>query len=133
MTGLWVSPRVAKISAIDGTGKSGTLAETRKARTMKRRVPIAWNGGSRERALELAHERVDVMVAQGADGNGGTSHTLCPQCRVLAGFEAKPAADERKTGHHLIATFARDFLLDSRWILVGLSTAIHSAQVIRLG
>jgi hypothetical protein len=33
---------------------------------MKRRVPVAWNGGSRERAL---------------DGNGGTIHTLCPQCR----------------------------------------------------
>lgn len=51
------------------------------------RVRKAWNGGSRERALELARDRVDVMVAQGAalctecDGHGGTSQALCVRCR----------------------------------------------------
>ena len=59
---------------------------------MRRRVPIAWNGGSPERALELARERVDVMISQGAtlcaacDGHGGTRWALCDQCRGAGCF-----------------------------------------------
>lgn len=59
---------------------------------MKRRAPIAWNGGSRERAMELARDRVDVMVSQGAtlctecDGHGGTSDALCDVCRGAGCF-----------------------------------------------
>lgn len=52
-----------------------------------RRVRKAWNGGSRERALELARERVNVMISQGAtlctecEGYGGSNDALCSSCR----------------------------------------------------
>lgn len=48
----------------------------------------AWNGGSRERAMELARERVDKMIEQGAslcaecNGAGGTyTSGVCIACR----------------------------------------------------
>ena len=49
-------------------------------------APKAWNGGSVERALELARERVNKLVAQGAslcdecNGDGGTMTGVCIQC-----------------------------------------------------
>jgi hypothetical protein len=47
----------------------------------------AWNGGSIERAMELARERNNKLIAQGAslcdecNGNGGTIHGVCIGCR----------------------------------------------------
>lgn len=50
------------------------------------RAPKAWNGGSKERALDLAAERRKLLVSQGAaycnacGGAGGTAHALCEAC-----------------------------------------------------
>lgn len=48
----------------------------------------AWNGGSVERALELAREINEKLIAQGGwvrcdecAGEGGTIHGVCIQCR----------------------------------------------------
>lgn len=47
----------------------------------------AWNGGSRERAMEIAAQRRDKMLEQGAStcaacgGEGALDETnVCPQC-----------------------------------------------------
>lgn len=53
---------------------------------MAERARKAWNGGSIDRAMELAQERRETMIAQGASlcqtcgGAGGTSTALCAQC-----------------------------------------------------
>lgn len=51
-------------------------------------MPKAWNGGSVEKAMELARERNKMLIAQGATlcdecgGEGGSQASgVCIQCR----------------------------------------------------
>lgn len=47
---------------------------TRKDGPAKRRARKAWNGGSRERAMDLARERTEAAIASG-----------CPRCLICHG------------------------------------------------
>jgi hypothetical protein len=66
-----------------------------------------WNGGSIERAMELARERRDKLIAQGAwlcdecNGNGGTIHGVCIGCHgagVILPAEGLTLEDEIVVG-----------------------------------